>query len=1340
MPLLSNIRIKIAIVFLLNFAVCSAQKINFEHLSVEHGLSQLSVMSIYQDEFGRMWFGTQGGLSCYDGFRFKSFLPNESTNSIPGNIVEYITGDKKGSIYFTCESKFVKYDMVSEHFTTFDLKNVMYISKSNDILWILTKSTIYQYDLINYKLKRYSELPKNNFYTAIYETKNGKLLIGSTTALYLVSDVNNFIPLLNNTCVHSVFEDSKKNIWVATRNKGLFRTDENLIKFNAYQHLQNDNTTLSIDYVRTVCEDGNGTIWVGTFAGLNKLDGNTGKFTCYTHSSFFPKSISHSSVYSMLCDDQGTMWAGTYYGGVSYFNPDINVFNFYSLESVNAKSISFPYVGKIVEDEKNNLWIATEGGGLNYLNRQTGIVTQLIKSNSEHVFKNIKALLFDKINKKLYIGYHEGGLDIMDTKNQNIKHYPLRIGNEINESIVYSLGIYNNTLYIGLFSRLVTMSTNSNSSPEFNDNDIILEYSKQRFFDSRGNLWYHPYGRPYISRYNMITKKTDNFKYLFDNNNDNNHSIIVSSIMEDQDHNIWFSTLGSGIFLIKQNNKLINYRAQTDGLLSNYCYALAQSKYGDILISNRNGLSRFNKKTNNFKNIKLSDGVPLTSINDGCGLFVASNGEIFWGGVNGLVSFYEQQISNLSKPTNIYFSEIDVNNKKVNTNDASRILDKSLLYSKSIKLKSTDSNIIIYFSTSNHIKENAVEYEYSLDGVNDQWLKCTDNRVLLTNLSSGEYKLTVRGRSLNSNLFTNTIELTINVLPPFYASNFALFIYLLLIITASLFGIRFYKRDFILKTSLEYEKKENSRIEEENQSKLRFFTNISHEFRTPITLIVGQIESLFGKKETLTTSSKLVSIYKNATKLNNLLTELLDFRKQEQGFLKIKVDRINIVEFVREIYMAFNDFAFVHKITYQFNCSETDIQVWFDPLQLQKVFNNLLSNAFKFTKAGGHISISIEPRLENLEIRVSDTGVGIPQKDIDSIFNSFYQANNDEYFGGTGIGLALAKGIVDLHGGQLSVKSEFGNGSDFIVILKYGDAHLSPDQKIDEGQKRAFVTIDNVGLPDDIFFSQVSAEFVNTSNEKNYSVLIVEDNEEIKQLLVSAFNSLYNVESASNGKEGFDKAVALQPDIILTDVMMPQMSGSEMLTKLKSTIDTCHIPIVMLTANTSEQYMIQGLQFGADDYITKPFNMKHLIIRCNNLVRNRKMLQEKYTNQKINSVELVANNTIDQGFIETINHIIEDNLDQTGFTVDRIAASMNVGRNKIYSKIKGITGLSPNDYIQKYKLQRASFWLTNNPEFNISDITYKLGFGNPHYFSKCFKEMFNVAPLTYRKNKGIEKK
>ena len=522
--------------------------------------------------------------------------------------------------------------------------------------------------------------------------------------------------------------------------------------------------------------------------------------------------------------------------------------------------------------------------------------------------------------------------------------------------------------------------------------------------------------------------------------------------------------------------------------------------------------------------------------------------------------------------------------------------------------------------------------------------------------------------------------------------------------------IRFKTRQAALKSSLEFERKEKERIEELNQVKLRFFTNISHEFRTPLTLILGQIEVLMQMDLGTTIYNRILRIYKNAWHMRNLISELLDFRKQEQGYLKLKVEEQNLVTFTRQIYMCFYEYAQKKEITYRFDNVEETISVWFDSKQLQKVIFNLLSNAFKYTPNKGSIRVEVRMLASQAIVSVCDTGVGIPEEDQKNIFNEYY------------------------------VESTVGKGTKFTLSLPLGNRHFSDEEMATVESRESVIISEAVPM---LPFEQImDVEEEKTKVQENIKeedkpiILLVDDNEELLSMLEDLFLPIYKVYIAHDGREGLEMARQIQPDLIISDVMMPEMSGKELCYKIKTNVELSHISVILLTAQTSVEYVVEGLMFGADDYVTKPFNVKVLIARCNNLIKNKKRLIAHYAGKTITESPVTeAINERDKELLAKCVNIIKENFENPAFDVTALASELCVGRSKLYMQFKQMTGLTPNEFILKIKLDEAMSLLKNHPELNISEISIRLGFSSPRYFSKSFKAFFGVAPQTVRSRK-----
>ncbi|UVP42895.1 ATP-binding protein [Bacteroides thetaiotaomicron] len=646
------------------------------------------------------------------------------------------------------------------------------------------------------------------------------------------------------------------------------------------------------------------------------------------------------------------------------------------------------------------------------------------------------------------------------------------------------------------------------------------------------------------------------------------------------------------------------------------------------------------------------------------------------------------------------------------------------------------------FATFNYNSDRNRLFEYYLDGFDKVWTQTSGTTVTYTNLPPGDYTLKVRSME-NKESLKDAICLNIHVSAPFYATIWAYLFYVLCLTALMVAFVRFKTRQAALRSSLEFERKEKERIEELNQVKLRFFTNISHEFRTPLTLILGQIEVLMQMDLGTTIYNRIQRIYKNAWHMRNLISELLDFRKQEQGYLKLRVEEQNLVTFTRQIYMCFYEYAQKKEITYRFDSVEETISVWFDPIQLQKVIFNLLSNAFKYTSNKGNITVEVRKVASQAVVSVCDTGIGIPVEHISKIFDRFYQTDNasssSSFTLGTGIGLALAKGIMNMHHGKIEVESTVGEGTKFILSLPLGNRHFSDEEMaVTEGRESLIIPEASVSS-----YGQLMAEEIkepesqkNMDEEDKPTILLVDDNTELLSMLEDIFLPMYNVYTACNGREGLEMAQQIQPDLIVSDVIMPEMSGKDLCYKIKTNVELSHISVVLLTAQTSVEYVVEGLMFGADDYITKPFNIKVLVARCNNLIKNKKRLIAHYAGKVITESPVAeAINEKDKELLTKCVNIVRENFENPDFDVTALASELCMGRSKLYMQFKQMTGLTPNEFILKVKLDEAMSLLTEHPELNITEISVRLGFSSPRYFSKSFKAFFGIAPQGVRSKK-----
>ncbi|MCU4157145.1 response regulator [Carboxylicivirga sp. A043] len=1312
-----------------------AENISFEYLGLQEGVSQVSVTSMVQDETGRLWIGTRDGLNLYDGKEVKVFRPiRGDSSSLLGHNIRFMNLDEE-HLWVTTYHGVSKLDIKTLQFEQFRFDGVLSVVVYDNTVLLGTTRGLFRLDEMNKAFTLKGDiLDVNCVIKNLYVDNANVLWICSDKGLYKYNPDTKVTTKVFDSAVSVVYSDSQKRIWIGTNNDGVILLNRQGELIRSFRHKE-DNTTLVNDIIRDINEDSQGNIWVGTFLGISIIDGRNLTIENFQQDDSMSNSLSHNSVYCIMRDQQGTMWVGTYFGAISYYNPDFHVYKKYAVSANKLSGVNYHVVGKMLEDDKNNLWIATEGGGLDYLNR----VNQTFKHYVHHEgelglsHNNVKSLL--KAGKKyLLIGTHMGGLNILNLQTQtfeNYKHSP-NDTTSISSNVITSIIPYQNYYLLGTHRGIIKFDIEHRTFTEFiTDKDtkaLIGNVIFCLFEDSFGKLWIGT-ERNGLCLYDPDSKTVKRYLNTPDATSLSNNTI--SCIFEDHQFRLWIGTLGGGVNqFLRREESFLNYSAATHQFPSDFIYGVQESRYGNLWISTSKGMVRFDIENNKAYNYHHNNGFPLQELNEGA-LLLTSDGEVFVGGINGMVSFKEEDLLKQSNDYSLHFTSLYVNNEQVVPGDETGLLSQDLLFTKSITLEPEQDIFTIHFSSCNYISSNQSRYEYQLENFNNEWIKAgSQQSVTYTNLDPGTYDLKIRVLSSDDDVVdSQSIQIIVN--PPIYKTWYAYLIYLVLIIAIILWLNQIYLSRVRLEDSLKAEKRDKDKIKELNQSKLRFFTNISHEFRTPLTLITGTLEAILEDTKTSARNyKKLLTINNNAVRLNNLVTELLDFRKLEQGFMKIRATENNIPVFLEEIFHSFVEFAHHRRVKYTLSEMPGSMVLWFDKKQMEKVFYNLISNAFKVVDdEEGEIKVSIKEQQGYVDIIVSDNGPGMPPEEMKKIFDRYYQI--DKVKGkisgqGSGIGLSLAKGIVSEHHGEVLVESEKGKGTAFFIRLQKGNKHFNSEQ-ITVGVDPEVIESEAVLIPIDDTDSGVVDEVPETAPV----VLIVEDNKEARSLLKDVFSPIYRVIEAEDGKTGLSMALEQQPDLILSDVMMPNMSGTQMCAKLKRNIQTCHIPIILLTARTAIEYKIEGIETGADDYITKPFNIKLLRARVKNLLYNRQQLQQKFKQDPNVEVKEVATNSMDQKLLEKARQIVEKYIDDTEFDVNTFAREISLGRTRLYAKIKGITGQTPNEFILSIRLKKAAEMLTGDGDLNVSEIAYAVGFSTPRYFSRCFREHFGVSPSKY---------
>ncbi len=1323
----------------------AAQNITFKHLSTDDGLSQISVNSIYVDEQGLVWIATRDGLNCYNGSSIQTYkLEKDNPHSLFSNSVLRITGDGNGHLYLLCMDGVARFDMDSQHFTTLLHGKVgcMYLHKQ---LYIACNNEIFVYNENTGNFDSYYRMTgTTGSLSCLFRDSKGIFWLGTESdGLYSLSPGGALKHMVERTHISRIYEDSENNIWIGTWDNGLFKYDKNGYKVNMKHDPANPHS-LSSDFVRCFCEDNQGNLWIGTMNGLNQYNKKTHRFVNFKHDNS-PHSLSHSSVWCIQKDSQGTLWLGTYFGGVNYFNPEYEIYTVYHQSDKEKEGLSSPIVGNMLEDKEGKLWICTEGGGVNVFDPKTEQFKWYIHSADANSIShnNIKAIYYDAGHDIMWLGTHLGGLNRLDIRSGRFTHYKKEEGDPgtLPSDIVRDILPYKDSLIIATQNGVCLFSPESGKCRQLFKNDKLsglIRMVADLEFDSQGVLWLAVSGEGVFS-YDFTEKKLHQYKYK-EGHPDGISNNNINSIMSDCHGKLWFCTSGSGLDCydpIKQ--QFTNYDIDNCGLASNCIYKACETEGHELLLITNQGFSRFNHETGKIQNYNAENGFPLTAVNENA-LYIAKNKTVFLGGVRGMITFSLDKLSVDAKPYNIYWTKLLVNGTAIKINDETGILSQSLRTTPQITLNANQSMFSLYFSTSNYVPENKEELEYFLEGFSKKWTGTQGQPVITyTNLNPGTY--TLRLRSSNKNSLSHEIAMKIEVLPPFYRTVWAYLFYTLLLAMVIYYLMHTYRTRVKLQESLKYEKRHLQDIEKLNQSKLRFFTSISHEFRTPLTLIVGQLEGVLQLPQVPPAIyTKILTAYKNSIQLKNLISELLDFRKQEQGMMKLRVQESNIVHFLNETYLLFVTYANTKQIHLEFRKSGEEIKLWFDAKQLQKVINNLLSNAIKHCKAESRIILSVYQEHEFIYFSVEDNGVGIPAKEIDKIFDRFYQGSTEtEVNAGTGIGLALTKGIVELHHGTIHVESIEGESTKFTVKLPVGNTLYTQEEIVNSSVEQQVINLptskSNTLIEEN---TEIEIPPTNAKDGSRPSILIVEDNEAIRGMLAELFEPMYDVETAADGMEALEKIGTQVPQIVLSDVLMPRMSGIELTKQIKSNLDTCHVPVVLLTARTEVEHNLEGLLTGADDYITKPFDSRILISRCNNLINSRIQLQEYFSKQPAAQTPVLATNPLDKEFLDEVMGIFEKHMDDSEFTIDGLAQEMFISRTRIYAKIKAITGQTPNDFFITLRLKKAAHLLKNHPELNITSVSDQTGFSSPRYFSKLFKKAYQVTPMEYRKKEDTK--
>jgi ligand-binding sensor domain-containing protein/signal transduction histidine kinase/DNA-binding response OmpR family regulator len=1349
---------KIAFLVLLFIAgnIFSQNKYRLKNISTTDGLSQSSVIAIHQDNYGQMWFGTRDGLNKYDGSKFTVFRNDVSDKStISNNDILVITEDNSGKIWVGTYNGLNCYDPVSNTFKRYlhDKTNnsisgnaVWSIEEIGDELWFGTSNGL---SIYNKKTGLFipvfhsdtddSTLPSSNI-LSVLKTKKGEIWIGTTKGLCkLVSRKNNKFSFKNyplNTTdilnVQKIVEDNLGNLWIGTKNIGLLKLDKSANKFVSFLS-DKEYKEINTD-IRSLAIDNQGSLWIGAYDGIYIY----GKDKTLQKINNSNNNNGIDKVKSVFVDKKGSVWIGCYYKGVNIW--DVSNVNFSNYNQSSKKiPMSFDVVSSIIKDKNQNIYFGTEGGGITIYNQNT-TETDYINSKTGHTNKNdIKSMcLTDDI---LWIGTFSKGLAAYNIVSKRIEDS--RITPELNDLLketgVYSIKAENNgIIWIGTFGKgLIRYNSIAkgfeiigydNTKTNFLTNNII----RAILVDKKNGLWVATQNG--LNRIALNNSKPNNYPiqhFFFDNPSLSGDDILT--IFQDSQHTIWVGTKAKGLHYFdgKKFNK-INLKAGNTVISS--IHSILEDEDKNLWISTNQGIIKYNTTQKKVVIYDQKDGLASNEFNDNSALKVGPN-KFYFGSPSGATFFDAKKISINKYAPQVLITNLKIKNKTINPNDADGILEKSIRYTKKITLDYDKANFTISFAIPNYIRSKNNQYSYRLTGLENSWTTTKNSEAIFAIQNPGTYVFEVKGANNDGVWNTVPTTLTVVVNPAPWRSIWAFLLYTI-VIGLGLYGlIWIMKSKAELKQKLELEYLETKRIEENNRAKLDFFTNISHEFRTPLTLILGPLQQILANYNgTNEMYKKLLVIEGNGNHLLSLINRLMDFRKLENDQAALESANGNIVKFAKEIFLSFIEYAKDGGYNYTFESSEEEILVYFDRYKLERVFYNLISNAFRYTPKGGAINFKITQDTTHIFIAVEDSGVGIAEEHIDKIFDLFFEIpmhNNVQknYNKGTGIGLSIVKNIVKLHKGTIDVVNKESQGAIFTVALPLGCEHLLEkeiikDFKISDAieqytaQLETFETADTEDIED----------FV--TNTEKQTILIVEDHKVLRNFMKNLLKKEYNIILAENGKIALEKALKYIPNLIISDVIMPEMVGTELCSKIKENLRTSHIPVILLTSRTSLVYKFEGLESGADDYISKPFNLIEFKLRIKNILNSAERLKAKFLSEDNFSPSEITISSLDEELLKKAFKIVEDNISNEQFDIPFFSSELGVSRTLLFLKIKAWTNFTPNEFIHEVRLKRAAQLLEQN-KLNVSEVSYKVGFNNPKYFSKCFQKRYGETPTQF---------
>jgi signal transduction histidine kinase/ligand-binding sensor domain-containing protein/DNA-binding response OmpR family regulator len=1325
----------------------------FERFYSSNGLADDRIRSIFQDSKGFLWVGTMNGLAEYDGYTFKKFYKKKQTNSISGNWVTSICEDVSHNLWIGTKEGLNKFDKSSEVFT--DIKTPLSNSLSSNIinciqfdafgkLWIGTPKGLLKYDTLRKSFQLINKYPFNTKIEKIASSHGDFIWVTTNDGVVRYNVKTDQYQLYRVQVKTNPFGDrfwslleDNDNLYIATGGDGLIRLNFDRIKnnYSGFDHLNSfkgSKESLANTEIFDICKSSTGDFWLATGDGLAKIEKiNTaaGKLIFYRNNPSNSRSLSNNQVFKVFIDKTNVLWAGTVQG-LNKLDLYLLPFHYYTF---NEKG-TIDQVRSIFSTDGNIIWLGTSISGFYRYNTLSGLSNTYKFKPPGSFFNSTRSIWVDAGNV-VWLGTLGGAIkmDQQEPRNFDIK-IPGRVVFAILKDSKSNLWIgTNNGLY-----EITRDGKQINYVPDAGKpNSISSAFVRSIYEDHSGNIWLG-FENSGIEKFNPVTGV---FTPIVPNKrNEKVFGSIIYTILEYPENVIWAgSESGLNKISLKDNSdrttkySIRNY-FEEDGLPDKSVNGMIADNSGNIWISTIKGLVKFNIANESFGNY-------LNGLNFNMSCYhKISDHQFLFGTTDGFVLFDPAEIKNDTNDPEVVLTNLKLFNKVVGIGkeyNGDVILNKAINNTSDIFLNYKNNQFTLEFTALHFSSPFENKYEYKLDGFDKDWVatNAADRSATYTNLDAGTYLFKVRAANYTGKWSAKPMVFKITIFPPPWKTWWALIIYF--IIFSALFYLLIY---YILlqarqRHQIHLEQVEKEQLKDLNQMKVRFFTDVSHEFRTPLSLIVGPIEDLLSSPDVSgLVRTKIDLVYRNCKKLLYLIEELMTFQKMEHGMLHLKVVYADISNFVRDVFDNFVPIAQRKGIHFNLDAELKECYLPFDPGKMEMVLNNLIFNAFKYSPEGGTIHIRLSthdsaglPVSTEKEVNawfcisVEDNGKGISAEEFNHLFERFFSETTIK---GTGVGLSLTKSLVELHQGYITAESEPGIKTSFKVYLPISDyagnkltEHYEPEYDvsmlIDEERPLSAITLDT-----------------ENGKEPEYTILIVDDNPEVLNYLEILFQHKYIVAKAENGVKALEYVNDNEPDLIISDVMMPEMDGVALCEELKGKINTCHIPIILLTAKATVENKIDGLQIGADDYIPKPFHPNELIVRVEKMIENHKRIIEKYRTNSVIIPKNITTNPLDEAFVEKVINCIMKNMSNEEFSVEELGDMVAMSRSNLFRKLKAITGQTPIEFIYNIRLKHAMDLLLER-KLNMSQIAYEVGFRNPSSFTKSFRKQYGKSPTEF---------